>query len=413
MHQNVALARPIGRLCLTAPERKTAVATFNRERNSRHRRVRATRAAVIPNSDKLSPISGPTLSKKIRSIPEDDAQNMNLFCVSPRGLSVAPIGIPEQKFNTNLEAPFPWVVGPTSCEAESWSSQELASFIRMSSKEIQRGLDRHGAILFRGFGLSTPEDFAAVVKAFAWEPFPYVGGNAVRTNVVGDYVFTANEAPSHRQIPFHHELAQTPSYPTKVLFFCQVPAESGGATPIVQSNIVYERLQALHPDFIEQVESYGVRYVRTMSMEDREASAIGRGWKNTLNVDTKKDAESKLQEMGCEWEWLSEDHLKQTSPILPAVKHHEPSGCKQFFNQVVAAYNGWQDELNAPGQAVVDGRGLPLNEEAVGAAANIMDEECVAFKYQVGDVLLLDNLTVMHSRHSFTGPRRILASLLK
>lgn len=35
----------------------------------------------------------------------------------------------------------------------------------------------------------------------------YVGGAAPRTHVVGD-VFTANEAPPDKLIPFHHEMAQ-------------------------------------------------------------------------------------------------------------------------------------------------------------------------------------------------------------
>ena len=84
---------------------------------------------------------------------------------------------------------------------------------------------------------------------------------------------------------------------------------------------------------------------------------------------------------------------------------------KVFFNSMVAAYTGWKDSRNDPEKAVIAGDGTPIDPIFIQAAADIMEEICVAFTWQRGDVLLLDNRTVMHSRRSFTGKRRILASL--
>ncbi|CAN1836787.1 Clavaminate synthase-like protein At3g21360 [Linum perenne] len=42
-----------------------------------------------------------------------------------------------------------------------------------------------------------------------------------------------------------------------------------------------------------------------------------------------------------------------------------------------------------------------------------MEEESVAIPWEKGDVLLIDNLAVLHSRKLFTPPRRILAALCK
>ena len=36
----------------------------------------------------------------------------------------------------------------------------------------------------------------------------------------------------------------------------------------------------------------------------------------------------------------------------------------------------------------------------------------MAFKWEKGDVILIDNRTVMHSRRPFEGKRKILASLI-
>jgi hypothetical protein len=59
------------------------------------------------------------------------------------------------------------------------------------------------------------------------------------------------------------------------------------------------------------------------------------------------------------------------------------------------------------------GEGRYLDAAAIEEAARVMQEVCVAFPWRRGDVLLLDNRTVMHARRSFEGPRRILASLAR
>ncbi len=108
------------------------------------------------------------------------------------------------------------------------------------------------------------------------------------------------------------------------------------------------------------------------------------------------------------------------------------SGEKTFFNSVVAAYTGWNDSRNDGSKAVQLGRGWSddaereadkdcdtvnaygyLDGTAITAAVRVMDEVCVAFSWRAGDILLLDNRTVMHARRPFEGQRRILASLAR
>lgn len=110
--------------------------------------------------------------------------------------------IPQQK--TFDGVPFPLVLSPTD---SSTSLQGLLDHIRSQKELLQSQRLKHGAILFRGFPINSPEDFNAIVEAFGFEELPYLGGAAPRTNVVGR-VFTANESPPHLFIPFHHEMAQ-------------------------------------------------------------------------------------------------------------------------------------------------------------------------------------------------------------
>lgn len=79
-----------------------------------------------------------------------------------------------------------------------------------NSVTINSALEAHGAILFRGFGGLNPQLFSKFVGTLGSATFPYSLGNAVRTLVVNgkNEVFTANESPPDRPIPFHHELAQ-------------------------------------------------------------------------------------------------------------------------------------------------------------------------------------------------------------
>ena len=78
---------------------------------------------------------------------------------------------------------------------------------------------------------------------------------------------------------------------------------------------------------------------------------------------------------------------------------------------MVAAYMGWIDQRNDPRKAVVCGDGTAVDGAALEATNQAMTEECVAFQWREGDVLLIDNALVMHSRRPYTGARRILASI--
>ena len=64
--------------------------------------------------------------------------------------------------------------------------------------------------------------------------------------------------------------------------------------------------------------------------------------------------------------------------------------------------------------SVVIGDGSPIPADAMEVVARAHDEEAVAVPWRHGDVMLLNNLQVMHARERFANgdaPRRVLASL--
>jgi len=304
---------------------------------------------------------------------------------------------------------FPLVLTPDNQP----SLEDFLNWLAKNKGQVREQLLEHGAILFRDFPIESPEAFAQVVDAGEFEPMPYLGGAAPRDGVVGKKVLTSNNSPSSEPIPFHHEMAQVPNPPSYIFFYCDLPAEEGGATPIVLSQQVYNRFHAIDADFAEKLEDVGVKYVRVMPSEDDPSSAIGRSWRSTFLTDNRAEAEEKMQALGTIWEWLDGDNLRTTTAVIPAIRTDARNGQKTFFNSVVAAYTGWVDERNDPTQAVRCGDDSPVDEEAVLATAAAMKEDCVSFKWKKGDVLFIDNALVMHSRQPFDGPRRILASIAR
>lgn len=297
-------------------------------------------------------------------------------------------------------------------QAENANEAAVAEWVHARRDELCWMAHESGAILFRGFGLRTHDDFDAFVAAFDLPNFAYEDSlsNAVRINRT-PRVFTANEAPPDVSIFFHHEMAQTPISPSKLFFFCEHPAESGGATPICRSDVLWERLVAECPEFASAVEQHGLKYSNVMPGENDPASGMGRSWQSTLKAESRDAAESRLRGLGYTWEWLPNDCLRATTPVLPAVRDLS-NGRKSFYNQLIAAFKGWKDERNDPSKAITLGDRSPLDRDAVETACRIADELTFDIPWQAGDVALVDNYVTMHARKPFTGTRRVLASLV-
>ncbi|MCL4107101.1 UNVERIFIED_CONTAM: hypothetical protein GTU68_039093 [Idotea baltica] len=258
--------------------------------------------------------------------------------------------------------------------------------------------------------MKTAEEFDSFVGGFGLSNFEYSKSfsNAVRVNRT-ERVFSANEAGPDVKIFFHHEMAQTPVYPSRIFFFCEIAAEEGGATPICRSDVLYDRLAAEFPKFIADCEAKGLRYTNVMPGVDDAASGMGRSWQSTLSVETKAEAEARMTELGYNFEWQG-DNLKATTPVLPAVRK-SLCGRKAFFNQLIAAYCGWSDERNDPSDAIRHGDGSKLDSETVMNAVDIAYELAFDVPWQPGDAVFIDNTIVMHGRRPFKGTRKVVASL--
>ena len=323
-----------------------------------------------------------------------------------QSLVVHEISIPGQQ--TFGESVFPLVM---ECQTSPASLETVADWIRSGRDELTQKARANGAILFRGFPLATPEDFDAFIAGFEFENFPYDQSlsNAVRVNYT-PRVFSSNEAPSDINIYLHHEMAQTPMFPEKLFFFCVKAAEKGGATPICRSDMLYDQMAEQCPDFARDCEEKGLRYSNVMPSGNDPASGMGRGWQGTWRAETKEGAEERMRELGYSWEWLANDCLRATTPTLPGTREVSP-GRKTFFNQLIAAFEGWEDSRNEAAKAITHGDGTPLDRDAVAKVVRMAEELIFDVPWQAGDVVLIDNEVAMHGRRTFEGTRKVLASL--
>lgn len=298
------------------------------------------------------------------------------------------------------------------CHDSSADVESSCAWAASRAQALLDQADRHGAILFRGFPLATAQDFDTFVAAFGRPAFTYEDSlsNAVRVNRT-PRVFTANEAPPTVQIFFHHEMAQTPLYPTQLFFFCEQPAETGGATPLCRSDWLWDRLESTCPAFAADIEGKGLQYSNVMPGETDMESGMGRSWQSTLKTESRDGAEKRLKDLGYSWTWQEDGCLRATTPVLKGV-HKLPDGRRSFFNQLIAAYCGWKDARNDPGKAITLGDGTLLDRDAVQMAIKISEELAFDVPWQKGDVALVDNYVTMHGRRPFSGTRKVLAAMI-
>ncbi|KAI8895510.1 hypothetical protein BC833DRAFT_622967 [Globomyces pollinis-pini] len=295
---------------------------------------------------------------------------------------------------------------------DSLDRDEFLAWATKNKKSIAATLRLHGAILFRDFPIKDPVDFNDFVESLGIESLPYIGGAAVRHQVYKN-VHTTNESPPDQFIPFHHEMSQVPQYPQCLFFYCDVAPLKGGETPLLQSDVLYNRVNELFPSFIAKLEKEGVIYTRIIPKEDDPSSPVGRGWKSTFQVKDKESAKIAASKLNVTLEWLPNGDVKTVSPILPPIKTLANAfNRKVFFNSAIAAYTGTADSRNDPKKSVCFGNGEYFDDNVIQEISKIMHDLSVAIPWKKGDVVFIDNNQVMHSRSpNFTPPRKIMAFL--
>jgi len=288
----------------------------------------------------------------------------------------------------------------------------LAEWVRSQSDFIQQSLSQSGAILFRNFKIRNAVEFEEVASAAsATDLLPYRERSSPRSRVEGN-VYTSTDYPSDQSIFLHNENSYQHTWPFKIFFFCARPAAQGGETPIADTRRIFQRISpAVRERFIEKQ----WRYVRNFN------GRFGLPWQTVFQTSDKTKVEEYCHRNGIEFEWKDGDRLK-TWAIRPAVVKHPRTGEDLWFNHatffhvttlapaVREVFLATIREEDLPTNTYY-GDGSPIEPETLDELRGIYDEETVAFPWQEGDILMLDNMRVAHGRAPYSGARQILVGM--
>ncbi|CBI27080.3 hypothetical protein VitviT2T_000224 [Vitis vinifera] len=281
----------------------------------------------------------------------------------------------------------------------------LVSSLKKNKDWFEQMIIKNSAVLLRGYDVKNAEDFNQIVEAFGWDDIRYVGP-APRTHVY-KRIWTANEGPLEEFIYYHHEMVLIKEYPKKVILFCEVPPPKGGETPFVPSFRVTERMLEEFPGAVEDIDSKGLKYTFTALSKNDTSSMRGRGWEDTFGTSDRAEAEKRAKALGMDMEWLPNGGVKTVLGPRALTKVFDGrKGRRMWFNTMVGMHG--KEHSSA---MMADGTEIPAN--VVKRCEEIIEEESIQFKWEKGDVLVLDNLALLHGRRPSLPPRRVLVTTCK
>jgi alpha-ketoglutarate-dependent taurine dioxygenase len=318
----------------------------------------------------------------------------------------------------------PLVIQPSRTISSKSEFFDLVSSQRAALKEK---LAKYGGLLFRGFPLQTADDFAAFIRHLGTgKCVDYIGGDSPR-NKIKDGVYTSTEAPPSIKIPLHNELSFVKYYPRHIYFFCEIPAPKGGETIIADARKVYESIDpAVKQRFIDKKIRYvSCYYYKSKVMEWLNKLAPShKSWIQVFETDSKEDVEKKCQEHEFEYQWTKNGWLR-ISQVRPATTIHPETGETVWFNQAhlydfspkllgTWRYIGaklFYCRKHTRLHEVYYADYSPIPRSDLYHVMDVLDAQTIAFPWQKGDALVLDNILAMHGRATFEGKRRVLAAM--
>jgi alpha-ketoglutarate-dependent taurine dioxygenase len=225
-------------------------------------------------------------------------------------------------------------------------------------------------------------------------------------------VFTASVYPQHRHIPLHCENSYQRDWPMLIAFCCARAAARGGETPIADMTRVTARIPA---DLLSRFREHGVSYHRYYR------PGVDLPWEEVFQTRDRAEVARYCREHGIEHHWHGSAELS-TTQRCHGTAIHPFTGSEVFFNQAHLFHaSSLGEELEQEMKELFGPDGLPrdarfgnggkIGRTELAQVRDSFDAEAIAFPWQTGDVLLLDNMQVAHGRRPYEGEREVRVAM--
>lgn len=287
----------------------------------------------------------------------------------------------------------------------------LINWVENNLEAVKSYLYKHGGILFRNFQVSAVAEFENLIKTVSGELIEYRDRSSPRSAIQGK-IYTSTDHPADQSIFLHSENSYAATYPLKIFFYCVTPAQQGGETPIADTRRLYQRIPKEIRDRFAQKQ---VMYLRNFG------DGFGLPWETVFQTNSREEVEAFCHQQGIEFEWRESNKLR-TRQIRPAIAKHPYTSDLVWFNHAVffhistlgkiireALLTEFSEE-ELPHNTYY-GDGSPIEADVLDELRAIYQQETIAFPWQTGDILMLDNMLTAHGRQPFAGKRKVVVGM--
>ena len=289
------------------------------------------------------------------------------------------------------------------------SVESLLQYNNTEQSKIYNHLAKHGAILYRGFQINDINELELIATSLSFTCDTYVGGDSPRTKLT-QKVYTSTEYPADQIIALHNEMSFSNKYPRYLLFYCEVPSLYGGETPLADNRELYRLLPS---DLVEKYRNKKLKYIMNL----HNGYGIGKSWQDVFETNSKAEVERILKKRGISYQWELNENLRISEIVQPVICHPKTNEWI-FISQAHQWHpsnldiNTYESLLSIMPETefyhyVCHANNEPLDIYDLNLTRQIIDEIKVTAPWFRNDILLIDNLLVMHGRNPYQGERKI------